>query len=48
MDGPEPVIAISAVARNSGPIALILLRGPSKSHSVGGGRAPQRTLFWVP
>ncbi len=35
MDGPETVIALSAVARNSGPIALILLR--VKSHSVGGG-----------
>ncbi len=30
MDGPEAVIALSAVARNSGLIALILLRGPSK------------------
>ncbi len=35
MDGPEIMIALSAVARNSGPIALILLWGPSKSHSVG-------------
>ncbi len=35
MDGPETMIALSAVARNSGPIALILLWGPSKSHSVG-------------
>ncbi len=30
MDGPETVIALSAVAMNSGPIA----------HSVGGGQAP--------
>ncbi len=37
MDGPETVIALSAVARNSGPIALIFLWAPSKSHSVGGG-----------
>ncbi len=37
MDGPETVIALSAVARNSGSIALILLWVPSKSHSVGGG-----------
>ncbi len=37
MDEPETVIALSAVTRNSGPIALILLWGPSKSHSVGGG-----------
>ncbi len=43
MDEPETVIALSAVARNSGPIALILLCVPSKSHSVGDGRAPQRT-----
>ncbi len=35
MDRPETVIALSAVARNSGPIAVILQRGPSKSHSVG-------------
>ncbi len=28
---------LSAVAGNSGPFALILLRDPSKSHSVGGG-----------
>ncbi len=42
------MIALSAVARNSGPIALILLWGPSKSHSVGGGWAPYRTSFWVP
>ncbi len=48
MDEPETVIALSAVARNSGPIALILLCVPSKSHSVGDGRAPQRTSFWVP
>ncbi len=51
MDGPETVIALSAVARNSGPIALILLRGPLKitfsggwSHyhiQWGGGRAPR-------
>ncbi len=31
------MIALSAVARNSGSIALILLWVPSKSHSVGGG-----------
>ncbi len=37
MNGPETVIALSAVAGNSGPFALILLRDPSKSHSVGGG-----------
>ncbi len=42
------MIALSAVARNSGPIALILLWGTSKSHSVGGGQAPYRTSFWVP
>ncbi len=41
MDGPETVIALSAVARKSGPIALILLWVPLKSHSVGGGRAPR-------
>ncbi len=41
MDGPETVIALSAVAKNSGSIALILLWGPSKSHSVGDGQAPQ-------
>ncbi len=41
MDGPETVIALSAVARNSGPIALILLWGPSKPHSVRGGQAPR-------
>ncbi len=40
MDEPETAIALSAVARNSGPIALILLWGPSKSHSVGSGQAP--------
>ncbi len=33
MDGPETMIAVSAIARNSGPFALILLWGPSKSHS---------------
>ncbi len=27
MDGPETVIELSAVVRNSGPIALILLWG---------------------
>ncbi len=48
MDGPETVIALSAVARNFGPIALICYGLPSKSHSVGGGQAPQRTSFWVP
>ncbi len=40
MDGPEIMIALSAVARNSGPIALILhiqWGVVSKSHSVGGG-----------
>ncbi len=42
MDGPETVIAFSAVARNSGPIALILLWDPLKSHSVGGGQAPSK------
>ncbi len=42
------MIALSAVTRISGPIALILLWGPSKSHSVRGGCAPQRTSFWVP
>ncbi len=56
MDGPETVIALSAVARNSGPIALIFLWAPSKSHSVGGGlkitfsggwSGPQRTSFWA-
>ncbi len=31
-------IALSAVARNSGPFALILLRGPSRSPSMGGVR----------
>ncbi len=41
MDGPETVIALSAVARNSGSIALILLWVPSKLHSVGGGQAPR-------
>ncbi len=30
------MIAVSNIARNSGPFALILLCGPSKSHSVGG------------
>ncbi len=49
--------SLSALARNSGPILLILLWGPSKSHSVGGGlkitfiegwSGPQRTSFWVP
>ncbi len=36
MDGPETVIALSVVARNSGPIALILLWGPLKiTFSVG-------------
>ncbi len=45
MDRPETVITLSAVARNSGPFALILLCSPpqnhiqwevvSKSHSVG-------------
>ncbi len=39
MEGPETVIALCAVvAMNSGPIALILLWGPSKSHLVGGGQ----------
>ncbi len=37
MDGPETMIAISNIARNSGPIVLILLCGSSKSHSRGGG-----------
>ncbi len=31
------MIALRAVARYSGPFALILLWVPSKSHSVGGG-----------
>ncbi len=35
MNGPETVIALSAVAGNSGPIALISLWVPSKSHSLG-------------
>ncbi len=51
MDGPETVIALSAVARNSGPIALILLWGPLKSQTVVvvvGGGGGQQTSFWVP
>ncbi len=40
MDEPETMIALSAVARNSGPNAQIFLWGSSKSHSVGGGQAP--------
>ncbi len=40
MYGPETVIAHSVVARNSGLIALILLWGPSKLHSVGGSQVP--------
>ncbi len=46
MDGPETVIALSAVARNSGPIALIFLWGPSKSHSVADGRVPGEHRSW--
>ncbi len=37
MDDPKTVIALSAVDRNSGPFARILLWGLSKSQSVGGG-----------
>ncbi len=37
MDGPETVIALSAVARNSGPIALILLWGSLKVTFSEGG-----------
>ncbi len=44
VDGPATVIAVNAVARNSG---LILLWGPLKITFSGGGRAPQRTLFWA-
>ncbi len=33
----ETMIALSAVARNSAPFALILLWGLSKTHVVGGG-----------
>jgi len=45
VDGPATVIAVNAVARNSG---MILLWGPLKITFSGGGRAPQRTLFWAP
>ncbi len=46
----ETMIALSAVARNSAPFALILLWGLSKTHVVGGGggQAPHRTSFWAP
>ncbi len=46
MNGPEIVIALSAVAGNSGPFALILLRDPSKSHSVGGGLKITFSVGW--
>ncbi len=36
MDGPESKIALSAVARNSWPIALILLWDPRKIIFSGG------------
>ncbi len=36
MDGPETVIALSAVARNSGPIALIFAMCPLKITFSGG------------
>ncbi len=44
MDEPETMIALSALARNSGPIALILLWVPLKSHSVGGGQDPPESI----
>ncbi len=34
---PNTILLHRAVARNSGPCALNLLWGPSKSRSVGGG-----------
>ncbi len=40
MDGPETVIALSAVGRNSGPIALILLWGPLKITFIEGWSGP--------
>ncbi len=40
MDGPETVIALSAVARNSGPFAVILLWGPIKIRFSGGCSGP--------
>ncbi len=48
MDGPETMIAVSNIARNSGPIVLILLWGPSKSHSVGGGGGSTENMVLGP
>ncbi len=39
MDGPETMIALSAIDGNYGPIALILLWGPSNSVGVVRPRA---------
>ncbi len=40
VDGPETMIALSAVARNSGPIALILLWFPQNHIQWGVVRPP--------
>ncbi len=42
------MIALSALARTSGPIALILLWVPLKSHSVGGGQDPPESIVLGP
>ncbi len=39
MDGPGAMNAVSAIARHSGPTALILLWGPLKI-TLGVGQAP--------
>ncbi len=45
MDGPDIVIALSTVAGNSGPIALILLWGPLKiTFSVGWSGPPENIV----
>ncbi len=48
MDGPETMIALSAVARNSGPIALILLRGSLKITFSGGWSGPPVNVILGP
>ncbi len=48
MDGPETMIALSAVARNSGPIALILLWGLLKIIFSWGWSGPPENIVLGP
>ncbi len=48
MDGPETMIALSAVARNSGPIALILLWCLLKITFSGGWSGPTENIVLGP